>query len=28
VCVMTLIVGGFMIRETKDHHIDAQTHAR
>jgi MFS family permease len=28
VCVMTLIVGGLMIRETKDHHIDAQTHAR
>jgi MFS family permease len=28
VCVMTLLVGGFMIRETKDHHIDAQTHAR
>jgi MFS family permease len=28
VCVMTLIVGSLFIRETKDHHIDAQIHAR
>jgi len=28
ICVLTLIIGGLFIRETKDHHIDAQTHAR
>ncbi len=28
VCVLTLIVGGFFIRETKDHHIDALVHAK
>ena len=28
VCVLTLIIGSLYIRETKDHHIDAQTHAR
>ncbi|HEU4583479.1 MAG TPA: MFS transporter [Polyangiaceae bacterium] len=27
VCILTLIIGGLFIRETKDHHIDAQTHA-
>jgi MFS family permease len=28
VCVLTLIIGGRFIRETKDHHIDALTHAK
>jgi MFS family permease len=28
ICVLTLIIGSLFIRETKDHHIDAQTHAR
>jgi MFS family permease len=27
VCIVTLIIGGLFIKETKDHHIDAQTHA-
>ena len=27
VCILTLIIGGLFIKETKDHHIDAQTHA-
>ena len=28
VCILTLIIGGLFIRETKDHHIDAETHHR
>jgi hypothetical protein len=26
VCVITLVVGGFFIRETKDHRIDTDVH--
>jgi hypothetical protein len=26
VCLVTVLVGGFLIRETKDHRIDAASH--
>jgi len=26
VCLVTLVVGGLFIRETKDHHIDTDVH--
>jgi hypothetical protein len=26
VCIVTLVVGGFLVRETRDHRIDVESH--